>query len=1054
MRERLNQLIGATAYDVTISTYHAFGSELIRRWPDYFLQLSDMEPVNDLGIDQIFREIIGELPYTNPLKYSDNYIKEVQTIISDAKRALLTPDDLLAVAEQNQTFLDQANPVTAQCLEAVSRMDKTVIPHFARLGKELRSLITDKSPVGRVTPLAQLTVQELDTAVAEAETLGKQTPLTAWKNKWLEKDVQNHFVLSSKKAQQKLRAVAEVYRRYLAELQARELYDYDDMILQAVAALQSHDDFRYSLQERYLYILLDEFQDTNGAQFRLVELLTDNPVNEGRPNVLAVGDDDQAIYAFQGANYSNMLQFQQTYRDVALVPLTQNYRSQPAILHTARGIAEQIESRLHHHFPQIEKTLTAEARAKKTSILERREAQSDVEQFAWVTDRIKQLHAKSMPLREIAILAPQHKYLEPMVAFLQQAGLPLRYEKRENILDDPTVSELLSMAELALAIDKQPELADSLWPQILSYRCWNLPTSLIWQMSWQAQDDKQHWSDVLLGNEVTRSIALFFIRLGQLTASEPLEVALDYLIGVSELELLEADGPDAYCSPFYEYHFGQPLKAASLTQQVAAEKPTASFGTFWRLLSHLTVLRAHLRDYQHGRSETLKLDDLIEFVAAHRAADIKILDTSPYQEADDAVQLMTTFKSKGQEFEAVFVLACNDDVWGSSTRTQSNRLTLPANLQFIRYGGATNDERLRLFYVALTRAKSHLYLVNYTTTYSGRTATRLRYLDERRDEQNRLISPLLPEKQQLVLPASDGTLPPEAAELTAYWLQRHRAALSEQSLKSLLRTRLQDYQLSPTDIGSFIDLVHSGPEDFLLERLLRFPRSPAPEMQYGQAIHDTLQWIHLQNKATGKLPSLKAAHSRFQSRLVRMPLSGQQQDQFEHRGKTALSAYLAQRADTIAPGNECEYNFRGEGVFVGKAHMSGKIDKLIVDQKNKQLTIVDYKTGKAHHRWQRDIKLHKYRQQLYLYKSLAERSHSFAGYKVVDAYVEFVEPDEEGMIQELHLHLDSQEQQTIEQLAQAVWQCIQSLTFPDTTSYKSDLSGVETFEQWLANIPE
>jgi len=132
-------------------------------------------------------------------------------------------------------------------------------------------------------------------------------------------------------------AAATIYEQYLSELASQGLFDYDDMILRAIRGLEAHAELRYTLQERYLYLLLDEFQDTNVAQARLVELLTDSPVHEGRPNVLAVGDDDQAIYAFQGANYSHMLSFYQRYKDVTVVPLTQNYRSHADILPGRRG---------------------------------------------------------------------------------------------------------------------------------------------------------------------------------------------------------------------------------------------------------------------------------------------------------------------------------------------------------------------------------------------------------------------------------------------------------------------------------------------------------------------------------------------------------------------------------------------------------------------------------------------------------------------------------------------------------------------------------------------
>jgi DNA helicase-2/ATP-dependent DNA helicase PcrA len=105
--------------------------------------------------------------------------------------------------------------------------------------------------------------------------------------------------------------------------------------------------------------MLDEFQDTNPAQLHLIKLLTDLPVNEGKPNVLAVGDDDQAIYAFQGADHANMAQFTQMYSSVKIVSLKDNYRSHSHILNIAREVAVQISERLHENFADVEKVLVA-----------------------------------------------------------------------------------------------------------------------------------------------------------------------------------------------------------------------------------------------------------------------------------------------------------------------------------------------------------------------------------------------------------------------------------------------------------------------------------------------------------------------------------------------------------------------------------------------------------------------------------------------------------------------------------------------------------------------
>lgn len=1069
MQARLNNMIGQGAYDVTISTYHAFGSDLIRRFPDYFAADANMQPVDDLGIDRIFREIIAALPYDNPLKYSDMYLPDIKTLVSDAKRALLGPADLRATANQNLQYIQAASPLVSETLGMVTRLGKKDIPNFARLAQ---TLLPKKGkgakPASSVVPLPVLLSEALDEAVAQAEQLGNQTPLTKWKNEWLAKDADGNLIIDGQKTNQRLLAAADVYEQYLTELTARGLFDYDDMILRAVHALETNPELRYTLQEQYQYILLDEFQDTNAAQLRLVELLTDNPVNEGRPNVLAVGDDDQAIYAFQGAHYSHMLDFTRLYRDVVTVPLTSNYRSHADILHTARAIAEQIEARLHHHFPAIEKTLTAENKDLPAhAIIERREAQSDVMQFAWVARRISELLQAGMPPDQIAVLAPQHKYLMPLMPFLQRAGIPVRYEKRENILDDPGINQLLRMAELCLALAQNDAgRANALWAEVLSFPFWSLPTSRIWQLSWQTNDEGQPWTDELLADDLLKPIALFFIRLSQLTRSETLENMFDYLVGSTPLELAEP-GYAEFRSPFYEHYFGglttdegwQSLGQHSPQTRLdmfgeKAKGPTGpppetdtKHADFWELLTGVIILRAHLREYKRdeGAENRLYLEDLLDFVEAHRAANLKILNASPYATAASAVQVMTAFKAKGQEFEAVFLLAVSDEAWGTKARGSNNHISLPPNMQFIRYAGANDDERRRLFYVALTRAKTQLYLLSYAQNYGGKPMTRLRYLDETTDEQNTIRSPHMPPHAQTVLEAEDG-LPQPTTELAAYWQHRHEQALDDAGLKALLHNRLALFQLSPTHINDFTDLEHSGPHAFFMRTVLRFPQAPRPEVAFGNAIHETLQWLHIATKKEGHIPSRPAVLATFEQRLGTKRLSAQHTAQFMERGRTALLAYLEQRAHTISPDSLAEHSFRREGVFVGDAHLSGAIDKLIIDPHAKTITIVDFKTGKSHARWTRDPRLHKYRRQLYLYRALVEGSHTFSGYHVQDAYLEFVEPNDQGVIQELHLPFDEAEFERNKLLAEVIWKHLKNLQLPDVSRYSQDLKGTEAFE--------
>jgi DNA helicase II / ATP-dependent DNA helicase PcrA len=1034
MRERLTGIIGQAAYNVTISTYHAFGSELLRRYPEYFTATADLVAADDLTIDTTFRTILAKLPYSNPLKH-EVFLRDVKTLIRDSTRALLTPADLRTIAHGNQTFIDQTSALTRDVLKGMKRVDKTAGPLFSKLATASAQLKPASLLPASVVAMNLLWHQELEAALKLFDQTAKTTSLTQWKNKWLEKDPAGEFIVAGTDANHKILAAATIYEQYLSELERLGLFDYDDMILRAIRGLQDHTELRYTLQERYLYLLLDEFQDTNEAQSRLVELLTDSPVHEGRPNVLAVGDDDQAIYAFQGANYSHMLSFYKRYRAVAVVPLTQNYRSHADILQLSGAIADQIETRLHYNFPEIDKTIVAAStKLPAQAVVERREFKSELAQYSWVAEHIDELIKQGVPANQIAVLAPKHQYLQSLVPFLHELVIPIHYERRENILEDRVIQELVGMSRLVLALkDANQVAADHAWPQVLGLGFWQLPTSLVWQISWQTTAAKRAWTNSLLEQPDTRPIALFFIRLSQLADSQSLEQMLDMLLGTVAVELHEPDMLAAFVSPFFENYFSNNAIARDTT-------------SFWQLLANLTVLREHLREYRSAEMTALKLDDFLAFVTAHQTADIKILNTNPHQEANQAVELMTVFKAKGQEFAAVFVLAAIDEVWGSKARALGSRLSLPANLQYIRYAGTTEDERLRLLYVALTRAQSQLYLTSYTSTFTGRLTTRLKYLAEQANDDGSVLSPFLPPQSNAVI--VEDRVTPELTQLNNFWQTQHDL-VTQPELRALLATRLQNYQLSPTQLNSFIDAANDGPAKFFRQALLRFPSAPSLSSSYGNAVHETLEWIHHFQKSRATLPTIDQTMQAYERRLLLQRVGEPHHSLLVDRGRTALEIYLDQRGQTIQSDNKVEYSFRHEGVRIGAAHLNGKIDKLIIDQAHKTIVIVDYKTGKSHARWSHEAKLHFYRNQLYFYKLLVEGSQSFRGYRVIDAYLEFVEPDALGDIIELHANFNDDDEQHLKSLISVVWKHIVALDFPDTSQYSADLKGIAAFENDL-----
>jgi DNA helicase-2/ATP-dependent DNA helicase PcrA len=1046
MRERLTRFVGQAAYDVNIGTYHAFGGDLIRRFPEVFAETRLQAPVDELGKRQILREIVEELSYTNPLKQVRHHLGDLIGTLSEVKRALLGAEDLREIARENAVFIAAASGEVQATLGTMARMPGTAskaLPIFEKLHAAIQPFVPDEPAHPHFGSLGNIAVVELEAAIQEAGDINKSTPLTAWKNKWLAKDADNAYIFSGSLENRRIQSLADVFEKYQEALATNGWYDFDDMILRAIDALEKNPDLRYSLQEQYLYILLDEFQDTNAAQLRLVQLLSDNPVNEGRPNVLAVGDDDQAIYAFQGAQYSNMLDFHAMYRGVKVVNLTENYRSSGDILTTARNISVQIAARLEKHFDGMSKELTAaNSKLPERAFIARSEFQSDVAQYDWMAKKIKALIDSGTSPSEIAVLAPKHRQLGPLVPYLAELEVPMRYEKRENILEAPVVRQLLAMSRLVMALaGEQEETADALWPEVLSFDFWGIPVSEIWQLSWSvsdtSRDDKLTWTKALLASEKShfKAPALLMITLASKVNLETCEQMIDYLIGSDVIKTHESDHP-MLRSPLRDFYTGK---------EVQHTNPELFYDT----ISHLTVLRAKLREFEATHDGALTLQELLDFVGMYEAAEERMLNTSPYNQQADAVQLMTVFKAKGLEFEHVFLPSLQDDVWGSSSRGNSNKLTLPANLTPIRHAGANDDERLRILFVAITRAKLGLHLTSFAKTYTGKNTRHLKYLDEQEQEDGTFRSLVLPVHAQTIVPSDHEA--PTLASLELNWRQRHVMARGQVDLNNLLGSRLDNYQLSPTHLTKFIDLEYGGPEVFFFDVLLRFPQAPTANSQFGNAVHETLEWIQHQVTRTNTMPSIPDALKHFASTMQTSKLTPTQRELELERGQKALTAYLTARGSTFKPADKAEHNFKNEGVFVGKAHMAGKVDRMEIDTANKTITVVDYKTGRSHAKWGSEPRLHRYQLQLYCYKLLIEGSHSFRGYRVTGGRIEFVEPDVDGRINALELTFKGDEMERVKTLVQELWKRVQALDFPDVSGYEATLAGMKQFESDLVS---
>lgn len=1012
MRERLVDIIGQAGYKVAVHTFHSFGSEVINQNGEFFYHGAQFRPADELSSREILGEIFDELDYTNPLASKMNgeytYLTDSQRTISELKKSGLTSSELLQILDANNEAMDDLEKDLRGVFSR--RISVTTLSLLVPVAHKAAELSVPSLPLD-IVPLGNIIATSLAHAIDEAQASDSTKPITAWKNKWLEKDTNGELVFKNRKRQAKLRAVASLYDAYLMRMQEAELYDFDDMILQLVHTMETQPDLKYNLQEKYQYILVDEFQDTNLAQARILHNLTDNPVNEGNPNILVVGDDDQAIYAFQGADVSNILNFRNDYQASKLVVLKENYRSGAPILEAARGIITQGQDRLEEYHEELDKSLHAQKEAQGTVQLV--VTPRSVDEREWLIDDIRK-RIKSNAPSSIAVLTRKHDDIVKLLPYFNDAGIAVRYERQDNVLDNEIVQTLEKLALCILAIkDQRHDDANSLLPEILAHPAWNIPAETLWKLSLEAYKERKFWLEVMPNLPDLKPIAEWFVETVKRIESLPLERLLDHLIGYSE------EPPSDTRSPYYTHYF--------------SDKENASL--YLDYLGALRTIRQKFREYRS--QETPTLESFVDFIHLHRAANLPILRSQqPGNEV--AVNLMTAHKAKGLEFDTVYVVGATDRVWGESARSRSRLISYPENLP-LAVTGTTSDERLRLFFVAMTRAK-HSLIISYSQT-------------DETDKETLPLGALLPLDITPNQPKNTSQSADSFASARREWYANLVEPISK-PMNDALAPFLSHYKLSATHLNNFIDITRGGPQHFLLANLLHFPSSMSPAAAYGSAAHTALQHAHTHLAVHGELKPLEDVLRDFEKALNVRYLSKDEIEHFTARGSEALRVFLSARQELFSDTQKAELAFGSQQVKLSEAHLTGKIDLVDIDEKSKIIHVADYKTGKAPRSWQgktdfEKVKLHKYRQQLMFYKLLIENSREYGNYRVESGSLEFIEPLENGdiIIQELTFEKDDLERFT--KLVEAIWRHIQAYDLPDTSHYEQSYKGILAFEQDL-----
>lgn len=1007
MRDRLSKLIGKDAYKISIYTFHSFCTDIISTYPEYFFNSAKFNPADEATKREIINKIFEELKFDDPLRSFHEeqgfvFLEDSLSSISDIKRAGITPLDFLKIIEDNKKILDSLSPVISKNIPI--RVSKKDTSGFSIILDSIEKLLDSNED-----SIASVLHQSLKTALDQSVETDSSKPLSKWKEKFISK-LKDSFVLKDFLNLEKMYSLASIYKKYSEEIHRKGFFDFDDMIIEVLKKLENDSNFLSIISEKYEYVLVDEFQDTNDAQIRLLFALTSHFIHEGRPNVMAVGDDDQSIFKFQGAEISNMTSFIKKYREPKIISLNENYRSNKYILDVSESVITQSSFSLRKILPDIEKKIVS-ARKPEIGKVYFKLLPDSLSEYYFIAEEIIYLNKKGIEFKDIAIISRRHKTLKELISYLHYFKIPVSYQKKKNVLDDEIISQIIIIMRFIDSVISSKSVRDDLLPQILSFPFWNIKHESIWKISLSANKNKNSWLETMKSSEdeSVRYVADFLIDLSVKANFMPAERVIDNIIGgkLSNYEEDDLKDDNSLNGKMKEYYFS--------SKTLENDK-----GKYLSFLSSLRVFIESIREYK--KTDNPKVSDIISFIDLYVKNGLEILDESIYSESENAVSLLTAHSSKGLEFKAVFVASSDNDTWVSSGF--KNKISLPSNLK-LRPSADDLDDKIRLFYVALTRAKDILYITSHKVDEKGKSLLVPEFLNHHLDSFEDISN-------------KDYKNSLEASKYDSYIISKDD--------KSLLEPILKDYKMSVTHLNNFLNIINSGPKMFLEHNLLRFPQPKTLSSIYGTAVHESILFAYTFLKREGKLPVIEDILQKAFLEIDIGRLSDNDNKFLKDKIEKTLTSYFKEKGNEFIETDLIETNFNNQGVSIEKALITGKIDKMVIN--DGEIVVTDFKTGKPISSFEdNDAKVLGYKRQLIFYKLLVENSSSFDKYKVNQGVIQSM--DLESHFPEIILYIKEDDVLRLKNLIEKVYKKIKNLDFPDISKYPQTVSGIKQFEDDL-----
>jgi DNA helicase-2/ATP-dependent DNA helicase PcrA len=517
--------------------------------------------------------------------------------------------------------------------------------------------------------------------------------------------------------------LVEIYQAYEAQCAREGVVDFAELLLRTYELLRDNDPLREHYRRRFAHVLVDEFQDTNKLQYAWLKMLAPPPgaagagsqpgaagagSQAGAQSVFAVGDDDQSIYAFRGAQVGNMADFEREYRVAQVIKLEQNYRSFGHILDAANQL-------IAHNSRRLGKNLRTDlGSGEPVRVFE---APGDYDEARWLLDEAQALHRAGMPRSEIAVLYRSNAQSRVIESALFNAGIPYRVYGGLRFFERAEVKHALAYLRLIENADD-----DTSFLRVVNFPARGIGARTIEQLQDAARASGRSLARSVAavtgrGGANLAAFAALIERMRQATQGLTLREIIEHMLHMSGL------------LDFYRAEKEGAERIENLEELINAAEAFVTQEGFGREAVALPLderMPEGLAAPAPADAETGEIQSPLAAFLTHAALEA---GDNQAQAGQDAIQLMTVHSAKGLEFDAVFITGLEDGLF-----PHENSLSDPDGM----------EEERRLMYVAITRARKRLYLsFSQTRMLHGQTRYHIksRFFDELPDAALKWLTP-------------------------------------------------------------------------------------------------------------------------------------------------------------------------------------------------------------------------------------------------------------------------------------------------------------------------